>query len=162
MIRVSMREWLQSGLFGPVQLGMPRSQVHELLGPPDDTGGTSRRYRTPAIWKYGDIECHFGRRDDDRLHLIFLDHFAVPTGGRAITLDPWIIQGGLSRPDVEQHLDACAIPYRHAAGPDPTGGTCLVVGSGVVLQFIDQQDASSPPPGLFAIFCPAQAHHSGP
>ncbi len=160
MIRVSMREWLHSGLFGPVRLGMSRSHVHELVGPPDDIGGTSRRYHTPAIWKYGDIEFHFGRRDDNRLYLIYLDHFAVPTGGRAIALDPWIIRGGLPRLDVEQHLDARGIPYRHAAGPDLTGSTCLVVGSGVVVQFIDQQEASSPPPGLFAIFCPARANHS--
>ena len=160
VIRVSMREWLRSGLFGPVRLGMSRAQVHGLLGPPDDTGGTSRRYRTPAIWKYGDIEFHFGRRDDDRLHLIYLDHFAVPTGGRAIALDPWIVRGGLRRPDVEQHLDACGIPYDHATGPDPTSSTCLVVSSGVVLDFVERQETRSPPPGLFAIFCPAQANQS--
>ena len=160
VIHVSMREWLQSGLFGPVRLGMSRAQVQELLGPPVSSGGTSRRYRTPAIRKYGDIELHFGRREDDRLHLIYLDYFAIPTGGRAIALDPWIMRGGLPRLDVEQHLDACGIPYCHAAGPDLTGSTCLVVDSGVVLQFIDQQEACSPPPGLFAIFCPAQANHS--
>jgi hypothetical protein len=30
-----------------------------MLGEPDDVGGTSRKYKHPAIWKYGDVEFHW-------------------------------------------------------------------------------------------------------
>ena len=38
---------------------------------PDAVGGTSRKYRTPAIWKYGDLEFHFGPKNTDVLNLIY-------------------------------------------------------------------------------------------
>ena len=42
-----------------IRIGMTREEVVERLGPPDDVGITSRKYRTPAIYKYGEIELHF-------------------------------------------------------------------------------------------------------
>lgn len=42
-----------------IRIGMTREEVVEALGPPDDVGGTSRKYPTPAIYKYGKIELHF-------------------------------------------------------------------------------------------------------
>lgn len=44
---------------GRIRIGMTRAEVIEALGPPDDVGGTSRKYRTPSIFKYGEIELHF-------------------------------------------------------------------------------------------------------
>jgi hypothetical protein len=44
---------------GKIRLGMTKAEVRELLGPPDDWGGTSRRYREPSIWRYGDTEFWF-------------------------------------------------------------------------------------------------------
>jgi len=51
-------------IISKVQLGMCRITVEALLGKPDDTGGTSRKYRLPAIWKYGDVELHFALGKD--------------------------------------------------------------------------------------------------
>jgi hypothetical protein len=42
-----------------IRIGMTRDEVTAVLGPPDDVGGTSRKYRTPSIYKYGVIELHF-------------------------------------------------------------------------------------------------------
>ena len=42
-----------------IRIGMTRDEVIEALGPPDDAGCTSRKYRTPAIFKYSEIELHF-------------------------------------------------------------------------------------------------------
>ena len=39
--------------------GMTRTEVVTVLGEPDNTGGTSRKYRTPCIYVYGDIELTF-------------------------------------------------------------------------------------------------------
>jgi hypothetical protein len=44
---------------GHVRLGMTRAELHVILGPPDDEGGTSRKYRMPSIYKYGDVQFVF-------------------------------------------------------------------------------------------------------
>src|SRR5690242_18592219 len=44
---------------GRVRLGMTRAELHGILGPPDDEGGTSRKYRIPSIYKYGDVQFVF-------------------------------------------------------------------------------------------------------
>ena len=60
-----------------VRLGMTRAEVLTNLGDSDDMGGTSRKYRNPAIWKYGDLEFHFGPKSEDRLWLIYMDEDEV-------------------------------------------------------------------------------------
>ncbi len=42
-----------------VRIGMTHEEVISILGKPDEIGGTSRKYKTPSICKYGDIELHF-------------------------------------------------------------------------------------------------------
>jgi hypothetical protein len=42
-----------------IRIGMTRAQVVAALGAPTDTGCKSRKYKTPAIYKYGNIELHF-------------------------------------------------------------------------------------------------------
>ncbi len=42
-----------------VSLGMTREQVIETLGEPNATGNTSRKFKTPSVFKYGDIELWF-------------------------------------------------------------------------------------------------------
>ena len=44
---------------GRIRLGMTRQELEGVLGVPDDVGGTSRKYRIPSIWKYGDVEFVF-------------------------------------------------------------------------------------------------------
>jgi hypothetical protein len=55
------------GVVEKVRVGMSRQDVLALLGPPDATGGTSRKYREPSILKYGQIELHFEPWKDGRL-----------------------------------------------------------------------------------------------
>ena len=62
----------------PVRLGMSRDDLRMLFGDPDDTGGTSRKHPTPAIWKYGDLEFHFDFKSDDRLCLIYMERDDIP------------------------------------------------------------------------------------
>lgn len=50
-----------TGDFGGIRLGMTREEIRDRLGDPDDMGGTLRKYRTPSIWKYGEVELFFGR-----------------------------------------------------------------------------------------------------
>jgi hypothetical protein len=43
----------------PVRLDYTRENIRALFGEPDEMGGTSRKHKTPAIWKYGELEFHF-------------------------------------------------------------------------------------------------------
>lgn len=61
----------------PVRLGMTREELRELFGDPDETGGASLKHRAPSIWKYGDLEFHFGLRPEDPLRLIYLERDEV-------------------------------------------------------------------------------------
>jgi hypothetical protein len=56
---------------------MSREDLRILFGDPDDTGGTSRKHPTPSIWKYGDLEFHFGFRSDDSLWFIYMERDEV-------------------------------------------------------------------------------------
>lgn len=40
-------------------MGLTREKVIEAIGEPKDKGVTSRKYKTPAIFKYKDFELHF-------------------------------------------------------------------------------------------------------
>jgi hypothetical protein len=55
----------------PVGLGATREELRRLLGEPTDTSVRSRSQRRPAIWKYGEIEYHFG--PDDRVWLVYAE-----------------------------------------------------------------------------------------
>ena len=57
----------------PLRLGARRDEVRAILGEPDDVGATSREHRVPRIWKYGDLELHFGNVETDGLQLIYQD-----------------------------------------------------------------------------------------
>jgi hypothetical protein len=42
-----------------LRVGMTRQEVVEAIGEPEDTGGTSRKYKTPSCYKYGEIQLFF-------------------------------------------------------------------------------------------------------
>lgn len=50
---------IHSEILSKIDLGMSREQVITILGEPDFYGGVSRKYKTPSIFKYDDIELHF-------------------------------------------------------------------------------------------------------
>jgi hypothetical protein len=54
-----------------VGLGATREELQRLLGEPTDTSVPSRSQRQPVIWKYGDIEYHFG--NDGRVWLVYTE-----------------------------------------------------------------------------------------
>jgi hypothetical protein len=57
--RLAVIKFIAAGRLHP---GMTKAEVRELLGPPEAWGCTSRRYREPSIWKYGDVEFWFEQR----------------------------------------------------------------------------------------------------
>jgi O-acetyl-ADP-ribose deacetylase (regulator of RNase III) len=66
---------------GHIREGMTRAELRALLGDPDDVGGTSRKYREPSLWKYGEVEFAFPNARTAReaathgLWLVYVDSF---------------------------------------------------------------------------------------
>lgn len=111
MVTISLKDFVQTGRFGSVALGQSRAHVRSFLGEPDDLGGTSRKHRKPAIWKYGSFEFSFPPPGDS-LTLIHADHFDIPSGGRNVIVDPWIIRGDLPQDDLERELGKAGFAYQ--------------------------------------------------
>lgn len=88
MPSVDFNEWFEhlktTGSIGSnIQMGISRKELKDYLGEPDDTGGTSRKYKEPMVLKYEDIEFHFS--PDDKLCLIYSEkpagvvHLSIPS-----------------------------------------------------------------------------------
>jgi hypothetical protein len=107
---VSLLAFLESGEFGGVHLGMSRAEVEGLFGPPDDVGGTSRRYRVPSIWKYGSFELHF-QRPSGVLALVYSDHLGDLSGGLRLELDAGGISEAMALSKAEAMLRSRSIGY---------------------------------------------------
>ena len=125
---VSLKELIETGRFGSVSLGMSRAQVESSLGVPDDSGGAS-------IWKYGDVELHFVPSTDS-LFLVHLDDFDVPSGGRLVNFDPWVIRRSLTLPEAEENLSRSGIDYEVGDYEIEDDAKCLTAGVGVKLIFM--------------------------
>lgn len=73
-LQISLKDLLRDGSFGPVELGMSREEVKEILGPPDGVM-TRRKDKTPTAFVYGKQEFYFVSSTDNRLCAIYLDQF---------------------------------------------------------------------------------------
>lgn len=69
-------------ILAKVTLGMSRERVVAALGEPDAAGGTSRKYRTPSIYKYGQIELWLGPTSIDTLIAIWNEDTETLLAGR--------------------------------------------------------------------------------
>lgn len=54
------QEYERTGKLGVVHLGMTCEDLRQLFGEPDDTAKGFRKRPLSGIWKYGEIEFHFG------------------------------------------------------------------------------------------------------
>src|SRR4051794_27422331 len=97
MMLVSLKDFLASGVFGPVSFGCDRQQLEAILGEPEDVGGVSRKHRRLVIWKYGDVEFYFSRASGG-LEMVHIDRFTGPGGSPqgwgGLQIDPWVIREG--------------------------------------------------------------------
>lgn len=152
MIKVSLLDFLRTGAFGQVRLGMSRAQVCLLINRPivpvkRPDGG---RW---FIWKEGTVEWHFDCHSD-RLFLIHSDSFKrIIHGSRYVQVDPWLLRRGLARPAVEAQLRAASIGFRRSDWPMDGDALSRITTEGEVeLTFLNQgRDGQGG--GLEAISC---------
>lgn len=154
-VNVSMQDFLRTGEFGPVRLGLSRRQLRGLLGEPEDWGVFPRAKHNATIWKYGDIEFHFHFRED-ALVGVFADGVEELRGGGAIDLDPWVLNGHALVEQVLGELAAANISCQRIPWTHDDATERFLVGAGVELLFLDEtqhmfyDEGVSPPakPGM--------------
>lgn len=130
-----MRDFLRTGEFGPVRLGVSRAELQGYLGEPEDWGPAPKAKHHAGIWKYGDIEFHF---NGDTLWLIFADDVEELRGGETIDLDPWILDGNALVEQVLEGLAAAHIPYQRIVWALDDDTERFLAGAGVELLFSDE------------------------
>ena len=136
-VSVSMQDFLRTGEFGPVRLGISRRQLRGHLGEPEDWGPAPRAKHNAAIWKYGDIEFHFHFREDSLVG-IFADGVEELRGGGAIDLDPWVLNGAALEEQVLKDLAAVNIACERIPWAHEDATERFRVGAGVELLFLDE------------------------
>jgi hypothetical protein len=145
-----MREFLRSGEFGPVRLRDSVDSLRSIFGEPPVVGRTSRRHRTPGIFKYGDIEFHL-TSDSKRICLIFCDAFEQLQLGSAAEFDRWFFEGHPPVELVERELVSAGIGFQRQDMPHEPSALLLRLDCGVELMFSRGSDPVMWPgiPGLF-------------
>lgn len=95
---ISLEAFFATGAFGSLIQGCTPAELEALFGPPEATGGQTRRHRRPSIWKYGDTQFFFRR--PGRLHMVHLDTFSgpggIPEGWGGLQLEPWCVRESLT------------------------------------------------------------------
>jgi hypothetical protein len=131
---ICLREYLATGVLGPVRLGCSRYAVVEHFGKPDTWFGREP-WQQSMIWRYGDLELHFGSTMDDRLWRIFSDHLDWSRPSAGINVDPWILRAELS---IEVALKRCRGEAFRPILSSPPGlpeFRDLILQSGILLRF---------------------------
>jgi hypothetical protein len=134
-IQVELLEFLRTGDFGGITLGMTRQQIIDLLGIPPNWMITKRRKRfeISPIWRYGSMEFYFAE-NSGAFHMIFTDHFPLEGSETLSIIDPWLLRGGLTFDEALTLLIPTGLPYQIA--PElHTGVTYLTFASGVKISF---------------------------
>ena len=132
MIAASLLEFLRSGHLGQIHLDMRMSDARSLL---PHAAWKDARYEV-TVARSGDIELLFWR---DRLGVIQLAGFALPSGGADIDVDPAFVRGGLVQADVEAALKRAGIPFELVADQtQPANGERLRAGPGIAIGFLYQ------------------------
>jgi hypothetical protein len=117
MLALSLRDWIVKGTFGPLAIGATQAELLRAVGRPDQTACPDRG--VDMVWKYGDIELLFAPyAGTGRVFCVEMHAFdGVPTGGRRIRLDPWVVRDGLPLAELRRALDAAGVTVREALHP---------------------------------------------
>lgn len=127
MIRVSLRDWIVKGELGPFRVGASKAELIRVVGHPDQAGCPEDG--EDQVWKYGDLELLFtGPAHPFAVYCVEMHAFAgVPSGGRKLRLDPWIVRSELPLVDMRRALDGLGVTYREEVASHDASNLNLVV-----------------------------------
>ncbi len=131
-MKFSLKNFVQTGDFGSIQLNMQRAMVKGHLGAPESWDAGTPDYQSARFWKYGAVELHFR---GDVLEMIFIDDFSVLNTSQSIIIEAWMVAENLTCAAVEQCLSEAKISYRKLNFPYNENGVHLVTNAGVTLAF---------------------------
>jgi hypothetical protein len=105
-MNISLKDFVSTGKFGEITLGLTQSEVKALLGEPDAMGGVSRKYPVPRLWIYGNFEFFFNHeKDGGKLVYLSLPSFEEsPVVSSNIIFDAWIFKADLSLEEATKHF----------------------------------------------------------
>lgn len=150
MVNVSIKDFIQSGQFGPIELGISRDSLRTLLGYPDDYGVYPKSVDVASIWRYGDIEFYFDNANI--LHMIFADNFDTPHGGEKILLDPWVTRMHVDDSTFQDALNAIGVEYTIETVPHLPGHINIKTSGGVEFLFQIQAEDRCDRLGLYGFW----------
>jgi hypothetical protein len=111
-INVSLRNWIIGGELGPFRVGSTKAELIRAVGEPDQTGCPDNGEDT--VWQYGDLELLFDASERPfRVSCVEMHAFdGVPSGGRKVRIDPWIVRSTLPLADMRQALTELGVTFR--------------------------------------------------
>lgn len=144
-MRSSLEEFLSLGRLGDLRPGMSREEIQQALGAPDATGGTSRKQRTPSIYKYGDLELFFSALDLNICRSMYIEpSLAGPIRlPSALGLEEWDLPARSPRQVVEGYLRSRGLLFDRRPGPTPDTNELVIRPSRVVLAFDEEEKLSA-------------------
>lgn len=144
VVCTSLEAFARTGKLGPLDFGLPRERVADLLGRPTRIlhGFVPE---CSDIWLYGDAGVYF---EGERVYLIHFEEFEVPCGGGGLALDPWVVRRGLRLEALQQALDSASIVFR--TEPGPMSEYCKLVTTSAGVYFIVQIEGEPDELGLWA------------
>lgn len=94
-IKIDIKNFILTGNFGCLNVGMTREKIIELIGIPDWYGlGNDLSYITSDMWTYGNIELYFNYNNPgtDKLGMLFIKNLNKIDGGEIFEFDFWIFK----------------------------------------------------------------------
>lgn len=153
MVRVSLRDWIVKGELGPFRVGASKADLIRIVGHPDQAGCPDDG--EDQVWKYGDLELLFtGRSHPFTVYCVEMHAFAdVPSGGRKLRIDPWIVRSELPLADMRRALAQHGVAYSEEVAKHDDTNLHLVVREDprIRLDFITS-DRDGWPVGLHGIW----------
>lgn len=134
-VEVDLKTFLISGQFGPIMLGLSRSQILKLLGWPD--AWLPKTKLTAYLWAYEWIEFYFDT--EDRLCLIRCDHIDALEDNECFIFESWILNRDLSLEAGERTFIDENVPFQKIDNPKFEISQ-LILQSGVELSFEPDDD----------------------
>ncbi len=167
MLQVSMLDFLQTGIFGPVRFGMTREELQAALGPPDMIGASNYKFQKgrPGFFTYGVFEFHFDfDLPIEPLCLIFVDELQEHPklhGGAAFSVDPWILAADLTADTLVKELRRLGTVVEAGPCEPEPDDVCVTTGPGVRVVFVLKEKEHSAPIGLYSIYRAAPGSLTG-